>query len=244
MSDQRETPRWWLRCPNGDAPLGERELLIGRDMGCHLRFDDDPLVSRIHARVLLDQGRVVLEDLGSTNGTFVDEQRITGRRELAAGSRVRIGGQLFWLHSGVQAPRGPRNVTTSAEIPRYKKRPPEAPELDTNAASIFAILGESAEAALAAGQLDEVRRILEPHLDELLASARRGKPLDPAVVAEAYRFALKLARATGHGAWVDYVVELASAHRGSLPPEVRQELPDVVAAVDVVTLDWRALAQR
>lgn len=49
----------------------ERGFEIGRDPGCDLRFDD-PMVSRRHARVRLERGLWLIEDLGSRNGTRVD----------------------------------------------------------------------------------------------------------------------------------------------------------------------------
>jgi len=49
----------------------ERGFVIGRDPGCDLRFDD-PMVSRRHARVRLERGLWLIEDLGSRNGTRVD----------------------------------------------------------------------------------------------------------------------------------------------------------------------------
>jgi len=49
----------------------ERGFVIGRDPGCDLRLDD-PMVSRRHARVRLERGIWLIEDLGSRNGTRVD----------------------------------------------------------------------------------------------------------------------------------------------------------------------------
>jgi phosphoserine phosphatase RsbU/P len=56
---------------------------------------DDRDVSRQHARVSLINGAVVVEDLNSTNGTFVDDERITGAVTLKEGARIRLGGQLL-----------------------------------------------------------------------------------------------------------------------------------------------------
>src|SRR5262249_28759821 len=52
-------------------------------------------VSRLHARVSLVNGMVVVEDLQSTNGTFVDAARITGAAILKEGNTVRLGGQVI-----------------------------------------------------------------------------------------------------------------------------------------------------
>ena len=74
--------------------LPESTLLIGRDSECELALCDDS-VSRRHAQIEpVDNGHV-LTDLGSTNGTFVNERQITGEHRLAAGDRVRFGNQIF-----------------------------------------------------------------------------------------------------------------------------------------------------
>jgi pSer/pThr/pTyr-binding forkhead associated (FHA) protein len=48
-------------------------------------------VSRRHAEIVRAGDRVVVEDLGSTNGTFVNDSPVTGERELASGDEVRFG---------------------------------------------------------------------------------------------------------------------------------------------------------
>ena len=55
-----------------------QELQIGRSAGTEGRLGDDPEISRQHARITRNpQGQLVVEDLGSTNGTYVNGQRIT-----------------------------------------------------------------------------------------------------------------------------------------------------------------------
>lgn len=65
------------------------QLVLGRDAGCGLVLDV-PDVSRRHARIHERRGRHFVDDLGSANGTFVDERRIT-TSELAPGSLLRVG---------------------------------------------------------------------------------------------------------------------------------------------------------
>lgn len=232
--------KWWLRCPGGDTPLTDTELVVGRDLGCHLRFDEDTLVSRIHARVFVEDGQVVLEDLGSTNGTFVDEQRIAGRRDVTAGARIRIGTQLLWLYRGENPPRGARNVTTSTEIPKYRRRE-DSEGNTTGNASVFALLGPTAEMALASGQTDEVLRILEPYMDQILGDCRRKAAVDPEIVEQAYDYALRLAESTHQGAWLDYLVELAEESTIAVPRAVTSRLATVAASVEGGERDWRPL---
>ena len=70
-------------------PLGER-LVLGRGAEANLRIND-PGVSRRHAELRLDSaGDVVVEDLGSTNGTLVDGRRVD-RTPLRDGATVRVG---------------------------------------------------------------------------------------------------------------------------------------------------------
>jgi hypothetical protein len=63
--------------------------VIGRAEDCDMRLDDEG-VSRQHARVVVEEGAVVLEDLDSRNGTFVGQDKIT-KRTLVAEDVVRIG---------------------------------------------------------------------------------------------------------------------------------------------------------
>lgn len=70
------------------------ELVIGRD-GCDVNLAD-PLVSRRHAAFVAgDGGGLAVTDLGSSNGTFVNERPVSGERALAAGDEVRIGDTIW-----------------------------------------------------------------------------------------------------------------------------------------------------
>jgi serine phosphatase RsbU (regulator of sigma subunit) len=71
-------------------------LTIGRDTSCRLRFQD-PGLSKIHCRVRREGERVVVSDLGSTNGTHVDGRRITAATELRAQSILQLGAQVLRL---------------------------------------------------------------------------------------------------------------------------------------------------
>jgi DNA-binding winged helix-turn-helix (wHTH) protein len=70
--------------------LCEGENLIGRTARIGSWFDSIS-VSRRHARIIVDGDSASVEDLGSKNGTYVDEVRITVATPLASGSRIRFG---------------------------------------------------------------------------------------------------------------------------------------------------------
>ncbi len=71
-------------------PLPVGKFLVGREEDCHLRPNSD-LVSRHHCVFTSDEYSIRLRDLGSTNGTFVNGERIRGQVILKEGDRVVIG---------------------------------------------------------------------------------------------------------------------------------------------------------
>jgi pSer/pThr/pTyr-binding forkhead associated (FHA) protein len=71
-------------------PLTGSSILIGRAPGCTLLLDD-PLASSRHARVFMQSGDWFIEDLNSTNGTFIGESQVHGVAPLATGRPVRVG---------------------------------------------------------------------------------------------------------------------------------------------------------
>ncbi|HKQ69848.1 MAG TPA: FHA domain-containing protein [Polyangiaceae bacterium] len=73
-----------------DLPFGH--TLIGRGNECQITIFD-PSISRRHARIIVDGGGAVLEDLGSRNGCRVNGLQVRGRKELVDGNRIRIGRQ-------------------------------------------------------------------------------------------------------------------------------------------------------
>ncbi len=88
----------------------DQPLLVGRSRKCGLRLDSVD-VSGEHARFGLEAGKLWVEDLGSTNGTFVDGEQISGRRFLERDQRVSIGSGY------VLAPiLGPEDVASASRI--------------------------------------------------------------------------------------------------------------------------------
>jgi two-component system cell cycle response regulator len=69
--------------------LDKARLVIGRGDGADLRLVDDG-ISRDHAQILNENGQMILEDLGSTNGTFCNGARVT-RQPLAEGDKILLG---------------------------------------------------------------------------------------------------------------------------------------------------------
>ncbi|MFT3851800.1 MAG: FHA domain-containing protein [Ilumatobacteraceae bacterium] len=74
--------------------LGQ-EITIGRSDSCTVTIPDDSFVSQLHARVYLLHGAAVAEDLGSTNGTYVNGKRLTAPTQIVKGDRLQVGNTIF-----------------------------------------------------------------------------------------------------------------------------------------------------
>lgn len=76
-------------------PLGE-EVTVGRAAGCQVTVDDN-YASQLHARVFLRDGKVYVEDLGSTNGTYLNRRKVTGPMVVQRGDKLQIGNTILEL---------------------------------------------------------------------------------------------------------------------------------------------------
>lgn len=90
VTGPRDEARFFLIIDGKRLPLRAGETVAGRDEGCGVRLDE-PSVSRRHARFLVQDDGVTVEDLNSTNGTLVNGKRRSGAVALRAGDTVRIG---------------------------------------------------------------------------------------------------------------------------------------------------------
>lgn len=84
-------------------PLATKKFLIGREQDCHLRPNSDS-VSRHHCVITVDDFTVHVRDLGSSNGTFLNNIRLVGLREAKNGDRLRIGSLEFEIVARKGAP--------------------------------------------------------------------------------------------------------------------------------------------
>lgn len=79
--------------PGKVFPLMKNEVTIGRDINNEIVINDAE-VSRKHCRLKLYGEGFIIEDLGSTNGTWVNEQRISGQHQLRTGEMIRLGDNI------------------------------------------------------------------------------------------------------------------------------------------------------
>jgi pSer/pThr/pTyr-binding forkhead associated (FHA) protein len=78
------------------AALADGVIMIGRGADCQIILDDD-YVSTRHARVVSGENGIYVEDMGSTNGSYVNGQRITAPTTITMSDTVRIGKTILKL---------------------------------------------------------------------------------------------------------------------------------------------------
>jgi FHA domain len=101
----------------------EQELVIGRSTPGLGSLEGDTEISRAHARVFHDpSGRLMIEDLGSTNGTFVNGTRIAAQQALNPGDEVRVGQTTMSVAGG-----DPGATTVGNVVPAPVPVPPQEP---------------------------------------------------------------------------------------------------------------------
>jgi hypothetical protein len=72
------------------------ELTVGRAAGCQITLDDT-YASQLHARIFTKDGQLFVEDLGSTNGTYLNRKKVTAPVPLHKGDRLQVGKTVMEL---------------------------------------------------------------------------------------------------------------------------------------------------
>ncbi|HEX5656383.1 MAG TPA: FHA domain-containing protein [Polyangiales bacterium] len=222
--------------------LQELELLgpvitLGRSSDCQITIDD-PLVSRVHAELMVSDTGVKVRDLGSRNGVRINDVLIHGEASLADKDRLRLGSQdlVFLAVSEVpgRASAATGALAYCAECDRPFPAPAKAcprcgarnkssfgPELDTETGVelvegpswTFRLIAEVLERALAAGRAPEATRMLERAARDIDARVRAGRKLGSEQLRDASSYALRLAKLTHDPAWATWAVALHTSER-------------------------------
>lgn len=137
--------------PGVTFPLDGDQIIIGRDASNGVAINDAE-VSRKHARMMFQGGKYVLEDLGSTNGTFVNGQRLAGPVVLKAGDVVSLGEKIVLMYDAINMDPGATVAVSRKAVqappiqssaPAYSQPPvpsysaPPAVDKKTNMTPIF-----------------------------------------------------------------------------------------------------------
>ncbi|HEY6907878.1 MAG TPA: FHA domain-containing protein [Myxococcales bacterium] len=124
------------------VPVARAEITIGRQAGNTIRLTDRN-ISRRHARLVRENGTLLIEDLGSFNGVRVNGEKIDGRSKLGDGDVVEIGDYDLGIEGRLDTPASPLAVRVmtpagsapavaaaverSVEIPKTRAAPESAP---------------------------------------------------------------------------------------------------------------------
>lgn len=126
---------FWLKLRDMRFPLRLGETLLGRSPYCSIVLNDG-LVSRQHAAIRVTRDSVLVEDLGSRNGTWVNQKRISGPHVLSPGDRIDIGGHALEVEldqredrpyrdtlavTGERTPLDEDTLTQPGRIPGYQE---------------------------------------------------------------------------------------------------------------------------
>jgi len=231
---------YWLRVGNREIQLHEGETVVGRGDGCAIVVSES-LVSRRHARVLLDRGRPYIEDLGSANGTFVNQARLHGRALLFPGDHVFVGTCEIEVVRRIEEDRPTmptevpeQRLTPDSGVGAYGARQSAAPSSrrrrsgrpvdTTEQLDGLEYLGHLADKMFTMGRVDAALKILSTQLEDLLRGSRAGNLPSPRAIDTAGRYAVKLAHETLDGRWVDICVELHMLACRPLREETIQQL--------------------
>ncbi len=104
----------WVMAGSVLVPLQDGENLIGRDAECAV-IVDLPNVSRKHARIVVTGRSATIEDLGSTNGTVLGDQRVARPTTLRDADRIRVGDATLTFH--VALPTLPKETLPVGDNP-------------------------------------------------------------------------------------------------------------------------------
>ncbi|CAN5245885.1 hypothetical protein BH10PLA2_BH10PLA2_08850 [soil metagenome] len=117
------------------------EFIIGRDPECHLR-PASPMISKKHCAFILQGNQARVRDFGSTNGTLVNNEPVSGERQISNGDVIKVGPIEFRAEIEVAAP--PPRRTPPARSGHS--------DADDDAAALFLSLGDDGPAGTVDGQ--------------------------------------------------------------------------------------------
>jgi pSer/pThr/pTyr-binding forkhead associated (FHA) protein len=230
-----------IRYRSADVLLTEGQYLMGRSASCQIVLDH-PRVSRKHARLTVEQGKIVLEDLGSVNGVYVNGERIVIPHVLASGDHVVVGGEQLEVHIEGAQPTAPDRQTQHG----IDSIPPAPPSTrwdavtggtGTQKADVFELVGKIADRSLAEGRAEEAENLLRSHLAKVLEQAKRTGHVADNTRQSAIHYALELALAVKSSRWIAYTIDVLANCRVLLPEALARDIQSAMTRVPGVEVE-------
>lgn len=239
-----------------DLPRGA--TILGRSSDCHVTIED-PLVSRHHARIVLEGERAVVYDLGSRNGVKVNGAGVKDPVELKDGDRLRIGTQEL-VFCRVEAAPNPSAKTTgflrhcaSCRMP-YPQESGACPscgatealdeetlsgQFGTAAQQIWSVqlFLEVLDRALALERFEDVHRILRRATVQVEERIVRGDAIEPAQLSKLAVGAARASLALDDSTWAVWVAQVYRRVPLVMPEEVVAKVSELAARFPQDMLD-------
>ncbi|MFH1446025.1 MAG: FHA domain-containing protein [Chloroflexota bacterium] len=115
--------------PGKSFPLEQEEIFLGRDLSNDIPISD-PEISRRHARFLMRADGIVIEDLGSTNGTFINGMRISAPQVLHPGDVITFGENIVVVFEPASYDPNATVIASKTKMPAQpaqRQAPPQQP---------------------------------------------------------------------------------------------------------------------
>jgi hypothetical protein len=246
--------RYRLRFVLQELDLPQGGTIIGRSLDCHLTLED-PLVSRRHARIVVDETGARIEDMGSRNGVRVNGAPIRDPVVLRNGDRVRIGTQDFvfcCVDAGGRAhsrTTGQLRLCANCRLPYPREllacpncEATEQTDDDTltgsGRASAHAwnvqLIVESLERALKLSRVADAERLVQRAIAQVEEVITAGGALDAGALAALAAQASATSVASGDPAWAHWVIQVYGRIRRVPPLDVIERLAEVAAKHSVI----------
>lgn len=231
-----------------DLPRGA--TILGRSSDCHVTIED-PLVSRHHARIVLEGDRAVVYDLNSRNGVKVNGSSVKEPVELKDGDRLRIGTQELVFCRVEAAPNASAKTTgflrhcARCRMP-YPQEAGACPSCGATEAldeeTLSGQFGAAAQQiwsvqlflevldrALTLERFDDVQRILRRATVQVEERIVRGDPIDAPQLAKLALGAARASVALQEPTWAVWVAQVYRRVPMVMPEEVVAKLGELVA---------------
>jgi hypothetical protein len=239
----RKLTSYVLREGAVDHPVNKSPLVVGRGSDADVVLSGS-LVSRRHAEFHETEAGIVVIDLDSRNGVFVNGMPISGPTALLIGDKLTIGDNLFVLGEvpalrqeeptpgpDLRTIRESRRVRAGAHATLNEVSTADEASVATRRADALHLLSNVADKALALGRGQEAEHVLGTHLVAALSDAVAGRAVAPEVARLAAQYAVKLATATFKASWLDFAFRLYDALGETIPLPIVDEMYTVLRHV-------------
>ena len=186
-------------------PEGVHE--VGRSSDCWLTLEDE-ISSRVHARFHVDSAGCEIEDLNSRNGTYVNGDRIVGKRRIIDGDRIRIGRELITVVESETVDLGEAARMRQTLAPGEQAGLPE-------------LMGQLIDKALKVGKPRDAERYATALYGQIDA-LKMG--VDHPAARTAVDCLIRVAETTGNGTWLDKVFHMHANKRWVLESETLDKI--------------------